>query len=62
MALLRTWDDADNKDGLRPASVKVQLYANGEAYGDPVVLNSDSNWTYTWTGPVSYTHLTLPTN
>lgn len=50
VSVKKVWDDADNKDGSRPASVKVQLYANGEAYGDPVVLNSDSNWTYTWTG------------
>ncbi|MDU6011191.1 MAG: Cna B-type domain-containing protein [Slackia sp.] len=50
VSVKKVWDDADNKDESRPASVKVQLYANGEAYGDPVVLNSDSNWAYTWTG------------
>ncbi|TGD23173.1 Cna B-type domain-containing protein [Companilactobacillus suantsaicola] len=32
----------------RPKSVSVQLTANGKAYGDPVTLNSDNNWTYTW--------------
>lgn len=25
------WDDGDNQDDLRPSSVKVQLYADGQA-------------------------------
>lgn len=44
----KVWDDNDNKDGKRPDSVTVQLYANGKAYGDPVELNAANNWTHTW--------------
>ena len=29
-------------------SIKVQLYANGEAYGDKVELSSINNWSYVW--------------
>ncbi len=43
----KAWQDADNQDGLR-TSIKVQLYANDKAYGDPVELTSDTGWTYTW--------------
>jgi serine-aspartate repeat-containing protein C/D/E len=45
----KVWEDNDNLDGLRPDSVTAQLYADGEASGDAVVLNEDNNWTYTWT-------------
>jgi hypothetical protein len=45
------WDDKDNRDGLRPASVKVQLYADGTATGDPVAV-TDS---YTFSGLAAYT-------
>ena len=44
----KSWDDTNNQDGLR-TSVKVQLYANGQEFGEPVELNQDNNWTYTWT-------------
>ncbi len=45
----KVWADNDNQDGIRPASVKVQLYANGTAHGEAVELNADGKWTYTWT-------------
>ncbi|MHC0552886.1 Cna B-type domain-containing protein [Salinicoccus sp. CNSTN-B1] len=28
----------------------VQLSANGEAYGDPVEVTKENNWTHTWSG------------
>jgi len=46
----KVWDDKDNQDGIRPASVKVQLYANGTEYGEAVELNETGKWTYTWDG------------
>ncbi|MGN1388144.1 MAG: Cna B-type domain-containing protein, partial [Bulleidia sp.] len=49
VTVTKVWDDGSNQDGIRPESVEVQLYADGTASGDPVVLNSDRNWTYTWT-------------
>ena len=45
----KVWDDAHDQDQIRPDSIQVQLYANGTAYGDPVVLSADTEWTYTWT-------------
>ncbi|HHZ8250774.1 TPA: Cna B-type domain-containing protein, partial [Enterococcus faecalis] len=47
VTVTKAWQDADNQDGLR-TSIKVQLYANDKAYGDPVELTSDTGWTYTW--------------
>ena len=45
----KSWDDNDNQDGVRPTAVNIQLYADGTAYGDPVALNANNTWTYTWT-------------
>ena len=33
----------------QPDSILVQLYCNGEAFGEPVELNDANEWTYTWT-------------
>ena len=43
-----TWDDADDKDGIRPKSVSFQLKADGENVGDVITVNAGSNWTKTW--------------
>ena len=48
VSVVKNWDDAGNQDGLRPASVKVQLFANGQKLGSEVVLNADNQWTYVW--------------
>ena len=46
------WDDADNKDGIRPE--KLELTLNGVPEGTPtpdVEIAKDGNtWTYTWKG------------
>ncbi len=46
----KVWDDANNQDGVRPDSVRVQLYKNGRAEGDAVTLNSSNNWKNKWSG------------
>lgn len=46
----KKWDDANDQDGIRTNSVKVQLYANGEPTGDVVELSADNQWSHTWTG------------
>ena len=46
----KKWKDQDNKDGVRPSSVSVQLYADGKASGDPVTLDAANSWKYTWSG------------
>lgn len=45
----KVWEDEDDKDGIRPDSIQVQLYADGKAQGEPVSVTADGNWTYTWT-------------
>lgn len=56
-----TWDDAENQDGIRPASVSLQLKSkveSGEAVnvGDNVTVKADAdgNWTKTWTDLPKY--------
>ncbi|MDO4356018.1 MAG: Cna B-type domain-containing protein [Clostridia bacterium] len=46
----KIWNDANDQDGLRPDKITVQLKADGEACGEPVTLNEDNGWSYTWTG------------
>lgn len=45
--VLKIWDDSDNADGSRPASITVQLLKNGEIY-EEVVLNEANNWRHEW--------------
>ena len=41
----KVWDDNANQDGIRPESVQVQLYANGEAMeGMVATLSERNNW------------------
>ena len=44
----KVWDDSNNADGMRPASVEVQLLADGVAAGDPVELNAANEWKHAW--------------
>ncbi|MEW6945041.1 Cna B-type domain-containing protein [Trueperella pyogenes] len=47
---VKTWEDANNQDGLRPASIQVQLLANGKPHGDPVEVKADEKgaWKYSF--------------
>lgn len=40
----KVWDDQDNQEGLRPASVEFQLYKNGKAQGKPVTVSAATDW------------------
>ena len=59
----KKWEDADNQDGKRPESIKVQLYGNDKKVGDEVTLNEGNKWTHTWEklpkneagNPINYT-------
>ena len=44
----KIWDDADNQDGVRPDSITVNLYRDGELY-DSVELTAEMGWAYEWT-------------
>ena len=45
----KKWNDADDKDGKRPTSVTITLYANGEKTDKTLVLNKENNWTGNFT-------------
>ena len=61
--VIKKWEDADNQDGKRPKSIKVQLYGNDKKVGDEVTLNEGNKWTHTWEklpkneagNPINYT-------
>ncbi|MBJ8350448.1 Cna B-type domain-containing protein, partial [Streptococcus zalophi] len=48
ITVIKAWDDAKNQDGIRPDSIQVQLYADGQKVGAAVDVTAASNWTYTW--------------
>ena len=51
ISVKKVWNDADNADGIRPESIKVQLYKNGNTkVYDAVELSEKNNWSYTWEG------------
>ena len=40
----KTWEDKDNQDGKRPASVTIKLFANGVETGDKLTLTKENGW------------------
>ena len=45
----KIWKDDDDRDGLRPTSIKVKLLCNSDLV-EEVILNEGNEWTYTWKG------------
>ncbi|MCD8147974.1 MAG: Cna B-type domain-containing protein [Clostridiales bacterium] len=43
----KTWDDADDQDGIRPESITVRLYADGVETDSAEITEADG-WTYTF--------------
>ena len=43
----KTWNDDDDRDGIRPASVTVRLLANGEEVGNTTASAPDWSWEFT---------------
>ena len=41
----KTWDDADNQDGIRPETIKITLYADDEEI-ETTEANEETEWTY----------------
>ena len=54
----KTWDDASDQDGKRPASITVNLLADGTKIDSKTVTAAD-NWEYKWTGQAKYNNGTL---
>ena len=50
ISVKKVWNDNNDSAKTRPASIKVQLYADGIGVGAPVMLEAGNNWSYTWTG------------
>lgn len=48
ISVKKVWDDNNDQDGIRPTTIKVQLYADGKASGRTVELSENNNWKYTW--------------
>ena len=48
VTVTKRWNDSNDKDKIRPDSIKVQLYANGEKKGEAVQLKAENKWSYTW--------------
>ena len=46
----KAWNDANDQDGIRPASVSVRLMNGETAVGEAVTLSAANDWTHTWTG------------
>ena len=47
LKVTKTWDDENDKDKIRPASITVRLYANGKEK-ESIVLDKSNGWTYAW--------------
>ena len=48
LTVTKNWEDVNNQDGLRPKTIKVQLYAGDEKVGQAVELSADNKWTHTF--------------
>ena len=46
---IKVWDDENDQDGIRPDSIVVRLYANGEATKYTATLNESNNWRHNFT-------------
>ena len=43
----KVWNDANNQDGIRPESIKINLLKNGKVVAQKEVSEED-NWQFTW--------------
>jgi hypothetical protein len=51
----KSWDDADDQDGIRPENVFVELYANGKVVeNQTMTLNAANQWTASFTDLPEY--------
>ena len=49
VSVQKVWDDDNNRDGLRPKKVAVELFADGELVEEYDGLNPSVNWSHTFT-------------
>ena len=49
ITVTKIWEDSSNNDGVRPDSIKINLYANGKLVKEGVVVTGNGdNWSYTF--------------
>ena len=44
LTVTKSWDDKGNQDGIRPNSITVKLFSNGQDTGKTLTLNSANQW------------------
>ncbi|MDD7282068.1 MAG: Cna B-type domain-containing protein [Erysipelotrichaceae bacterium] len=49
----KTWSDNNNQDGMRPKTITVNLFANGEKV-DSIEVSEKDNWTYSFDDLAKY--------
>lgn len=54
----KTWDDANDQDGMRPTKSVIRLLKNGKQVQNEAVLTADNKWSYTWKGLEAGTDIT----
>ncbi|MBC3515237.1 Cna B-type domain-containing protein [Neobittarella massiliensis] len=47
-SVTKHWSDDGDQAAARPDTITVQLLADGQAVGEPVQLDAQSGWSYTW--------------
>jgi LPXTG-motif cell wall-anchored protein len=45
LTVTKAWDDKSDKDGIRPDSVTIRLFADGADTGQTLVLSAENGWT-----------------
>ena len=50
ITITKVWDDENNQDGIRPTSVEIILYADGEEKERKEITGQGNTWTGTFTG------------
>ena len=64
VSVTKVWDDADNRDGIRPASVQIKLLVDGEDTHKLLILQESNGWKADFTdlpadnadgSPITYT-------
>ena len=49
VTVTKAWDDADDQDGIRPATITVKLFADGTDTGKTISLSAAEKWTGSFT-------------
>lgn len=64
LSVIKEWNDYDNITNLRPESINVDLYSDGEPFIRGVTIDSNNNWEYTFNNLPLYSisNLTAPIN